>query len=70
MPDFEAFDGTYRKDWYTVRLPDGEIIQHCWPNAGSMNETGGDNRTWGPGECEVKLSDTHPLDGQPIEREL
>lgn len=32
-PDFD-----YEKEFYDVLLPSGEIIKHCWPNAGVMNE--------------------------------
>lgn len=38
----------YDKDFYEVRLPNGEIITSCWPNAGRFNATGGDvTGSWG-----------------------
>lgn len=53
-------DGDYDKEWYDVRLPDGQIVKHCWPNAGRMNATDGSGQEWGAGQCEVRLSPDHP----------
>lgn len=62
MADWQPFTGTYVKDWYDVRLPDGEIITHCWPNAGEFHDVhGGTDRTWKAGECEFRPSAQHPL---------
>lgn len=36
----ENFD--YQKDFYQVRLPDGTVIDECWPNDGKMNSPKGD----------------------------
>ena len=68
VDNWHEFDGDYSKDWYDVRLPDGKIIKHCWPNAGFMVATDGTGREWKPGECEVALSITHPMDGSLIVR--
>lgn len=37
--DWQPFDAKfdYWKAFYDVKLPDGRIIKHCWPNADKMN---------------------------------
>lgn len=47
--DFKPWDGTkdyYEKRFYDVRLPDGTIVEKCWPNAGRMVATDGSGRKW------------------------
>jgi len=58
------FTDDYAKAFYDVRLNGrAEIIKHCWPNAGKMMAQDGSGREWWPGECLVRLSPDHPLEG-------
>lgn len=45
-----TLDFDYVKDFYEVRLPSGQIVAQCWPNAGWMNATDGSGRKWGPAD--------------------
>lgn len=57
----EDFD--YLKEFYDVMLPSGDVVKHCWPNAGWMNAINGDGRKWsGKDGVKVRLSETHPED--------
>jgi hypothetical protein len=57
-PDFD-----YEKAFYDVLLPSGEIVKHCWPNAGWLNTMFGTMRKWsGTDGVKVRLSATHPMD--------
>ena len=47
------FTGDYDKVYYDVKLPSGEIVPHCWPNAG-MIYTVPHDRHWLPGEVMVR----------------
>jgi hypothetical protein len=59
--------GRYDKKWYDVKLPNGELIRHCWPNAGTMYSQDGSGRAWAvEGKIKVRRSATHPL-GDPNE---
>lgn len=44
--EFAPWDGDYDKRFYDVRLPCGEIIKACWPNAGKMSAYDGSSRSW------------------------
>lgn len=59
---WKLFDANYEKEFYDVRLKDGTIVTHCWPNAGRMNDIHDTGRSWGYGEVEISLSLTHPAD--------
>lgn len=59
---FKPFEGEYEKQFYDVRLPSGEIVKNCYPNAGFMNETGGAGRKWGEGEVEYRVSESQSWD--------
>lgn len=65
----EDFD--YDKVFYDVLLSNGEIVKHCWPNAGRMNAINGDGRKWG-GEDGVKVrpSMDHPEDDGLTARQI
>lgn len=63
--EFVPFDGRYVKAYYDALLPGGEVVEHCWPNAGVMCSCDGSGRVWEPDECSVRLSKTHPADGKP-----
>lgn len=39
LEDFKPFEGLYYKRMYDVRLPNGQIVYECYPNAGRMNAT-------------------------------
>ncbi len=58
MSDFVPFDGDYEKEFYDVRLADGEIVLACWPNAGKMCATNGSSRTWtAEDNIEIRISE-------------
>lgn len=44
--DFVPWDGEYEKVFYDVLLPSGEVVEHCWPNAGKMDELKFPFRRW------------------------
>ena len=54
MNRWHPFTEDYVKQWYELRLPDGTVIQHLWPNAGKMVATDGTGRMWLPGAGEVR----------------
>lgn len=61
----ENFD--YAKKFYDVQLPDGTVIEQCWPNAGGMNESMNpnavkDRRFMPKDNVKVRLSLRHPMD--------
>lgn len=61
--DFVPFDGDYVKKFYDVLLNDGNIVIHCWPNAGKFAATDGSGRFFEPEDIKgVRLSLTHPMD--------
>lgn len=62
-PDWQLFTENfdYVKDWYQVRLPNGEIVDKCWPNDGRMNAQ--DQRNWGPNDKVFVRPDTQNLIG-------
>lgn len=65
--EWEPFtkDFDYWKKFYDVMLPDGTIVEQCWPNAGKMNAINGDGRTWGHEDnIKVRLSKKHPMDDE------
>lgn len=33
---WKVFDGHYDKTMYDIRLVSGEIVEECWPNAGTF----------------------------------
>lgn len=43
------FTEEYVKQFYELRLPNGTIIQHLWPNAGKLVAIDGTDRMWLPG---------------------
>ena len=56
-------DGDYVKRHYDVLTEEGEIVKHCWPNAGFFNEVytgGGDenfqDRKWKVTEIKARRS--------------
>lgn len=53
---FTIWDGQYDKTWYDVLLPDGSVVERCWPNAGKMVATDGSGREWEPGPIAVRVS--------------
>lgn len=58
---FRPYTGNYEKQWYEVRLPNGEI-HLCWPNAGKMNTMDGTGKQWSVGDgIEYRETDRHPL---------
>lgn len=61
FPLVQGFD--YDKKFYDVKLNDGTIIEHCWPNAGRFTPMAQADRTFGPEDnvC-VRWSVTHPCD--------
>lgn len=46
VSDWKPWDGSYEKEWHDVMLPDGEVVEHCWPNAGVMCASDGTGRMW------------------------
>ena len=61
-------DFDYLKAFYDVRLKDGTIIKHCWPNAGKMNaihDEGQQRQFTGADGVQVRLSPEHPEDELP-----
>ena len=61
VPFTAEFD--YVKKFYDVKLRSGEIIYHCWPNAGYMIDINGSGFKFGPeDEIQVRRSRTHPED--------
>lgn len=68
---FAPFEGEYEKRFYDVRLPDGEIVLNCWPNAGFMNETAqvDHQRQWSAGECEYRVAVKDPYEMSREEEE-
>ena len=63
--DFVPWDGEYEKEFYDVLLPSGEVVKHCWPNAGFMNDImgNGPQRQWSPKDgVKVRPSPDHPMD--------
>jgi len=66
VPFTEDFD--YDKEFYDVQFPSGELVMHCWPNAGKMNGTGDIQGSWGPNDnIKVRLSDIE-VDGHPRQK--
>lgn len=62
--DWEEFteDYDYIKKFYDVLLPSGQIIKHCWPNAGKMIATDTTGRIWSVEDnIKVKLSKDRPF---------
>ena len=60
---FTPFTGDYDKDFYDVLTPSGKIVEHCWPNAGIMNDTHGTGEKWDEyDDVYIRKSLTHPLD--------
>lgn len=64
---FRPFEGDYEKQWYEVRLPDGEILL-CWPNAGKMIAIDGSGGEWSPSDGieyreTLRNPSTEPIDG-------
>lgn len=63
QPFTEDFD--YEKKFYDVQLPDGTVIEQCYPNSGVLNAINGS-----PGKAvythkdniKVRLSLRHPMD--------
>lgn len=61
VPFVQGFD--YYKKFYDVRLPDGQIYEQCWPNAGCMNTTHGEGKTFRPSDnILVRLSKHQPCE--------
>lgn len=55
-------DFDYEKKFYDVLLPDGKIVEQCWPNSGLMNAINSGTR-YGPRDnIKVRLSHRHPMD--------
>lgn len=50
----------YIKSYYDVLLPDGEILTHCWPNAGMLNASNGMKLKANSG-VKARLSSTNRL---------
>lgn len=40
MSEFVDFDGNYEKQFYDVKLPNGKVAKHLWPNAGGFDLDG------------------------------
>ena len=61
--DFTTWNGEYDKVHYDVLLPDGELVKHCWPNAGKMCAMDSKQRSWTKDDgIKVRVSPTHPLE--------
>jgi hypothetical protein len=59
---FKKWNGDYEKEFYDIKLPSGEVVLCCWPNAGKMCENGGERRKFTPEDnIEIRLG-IHPLD--------
>ncbi len=41
--EWEKFNGEYEKVFYDIELKDGEVIIHCYPNAGNFHTPDGRN---------------------------
>jgi len=64
---FREFAGSYAKIWYDVKLPDGSVHQHVWPNAGKLGLNDGRkfDRTSG---VRIRKSATYPFGDGPQNR--
>lgn len=63
MSNWRPFIGMYQKKFYDVRLANGEIVKHCWPNAGNMCAIDGSGREWSDIDpIEIRESQDHPAD--------
>ena len=49
-------DGDYAKRHYDVLTEEGEIVKHCWPNAGFFHAVNGDTRKWKVTEIKARRS--------------
>ncbi len=71
MREFVPFEGDYEKKFYDVRRisrrdkngnPEHEIVEHCWPNAGFLNEIKGSQRSWSAESgVEFRMSEFDPM---------
>lgn len=34
VSSWQPYSGEYLKQWYDVRLKNGDVVKDCWPNAG------------------------------------
>jgi hypothetical protein len=58
------WDGNYEKVFYDIKLPDGTVYTHCWPNAGRMYALSPSGKIFDPdGQIEIRVSDYQ--DGPP-----
>lgn len=58
---FRRWHGTYRKEFYEVKLATGEVV-HCWPNAGRMIALDDSGREWAPSDnINVRLAEEAEL---------
>lgn len=55
--EFKEFTWDYEKQFYDVKLPSGEIIAECWPNAWLIQECKWEHRKWDVWECKIKKSE-------------
>ncbi len=69
--DWRPFDGSYLKLFYDVRR-DGRVYKHVWPNGGQLTvfENGRLVAVFIAGECEVRISETHPLGHEQLSPEM
>lgn len=57
--EFRPWTGSgYIKSWYDLRLEDGTIIEHVWPNAGQIRV--GKVIYTGESNVQIRLSDDDP----------
>lgn len=56
------------KRWYSVRMPDSSIYEHCWPNAGRMHEVETGLQIAPAEGIDILPAKTHPLDKLDEER--
>lgn len=57
--DWIKYDGDYEKEWYDIKLVNGQIIEKCWPNAGNFHAPDGKQYK----SIEYIRLCPHPLDG-------
>ncbi len=62
QPFTEDFD--YEKKFYDVLLPNGTIVEQCWPNSGIMNAIMTKGRYYPKDNVKVRISHRHPMDDE------
>lgn len=65
MNEFQQWDGEYDKQFYDVLLPNGDIFEACWPNAGKMLSMDGSGRMWSVDDCIQVRKSKNPYGLEP-----